>query len=125
MFGVIGDPVMHSLSPVIHNRGMADLGIPGTYLPFPVDDVPAFMAAADLLGVRGLSVTVPHKEAVIPFLATRDPIVDRIGACNTMVRTATDGAWHGHEYGRRGVPRAARAHPGGGEGGSSRPVSPA
>jgi 3-dehydroquinate dehydratase/shikimate dehydrogenase len=95
VFGVIGDPVMHSLSPVIHNRGMAALGLPGTYLPFPVDDVPAFMAAADLLGVRGLSVTVPHKEAVIPFLATRDPIVDRIGACNTMVRPETDGGWHG------------------------------
>jgi 3-dehydroquinate dehydratase/shikimate dehydrogenase len=93
VFGVIGDPVMHSLSPVIHNRGMAALGIPGVYLPFPVDDVPAFMAAADLLGVRGLSVTVPHKEAVIPFLASREPVVDRIGACNTLLRT--DAGWHG------------------------------
>jgi 3-dehydroquinate dehydratase/shikimate dehydrogenase len=95
VFGVIGEPVMHSLSPVIHNRGMAALGICGVYLPFPVDDVPAFMAAADLLGARGLSVTVPHKEAVIPFLATREAIVDRIGACNTMVRRAEDGTWHG------------------------------
>ncbi len=95
VFGVIGDPVMHSLSPLIHNRGMADLGIPGVYLPFPVDDLPAFMAAADLLGARGLSVTVPHKEAVIPFLASRDPIVDRVGACNTMARPATGAGWHG------------------------------
>jgi 3-dehydroquinate dehydratase/shikimate dehydrogenase len=95
VFGVIGDPVMHSLSPLIHNRGMEVLGIPGVYLPFPVDDVPAFIAAADLLGARGLSVTAPHKETVIPFLATRDPIVDRIGACNTMIRPATDGGWHG------------------------------
>jgi 3-dehydroquinate dehydratase/shikimate dehydrogenase len=95
VFGVIGDPVMHSLSPVIHNRGMAALGIPGVYLPFPVDDVPAFMAVADHLGVRGLSVTVPHKEAVIPFLATREPIVDRIGACNTLVRPGTGTGWHG------------------------------
>jgi 3-dehydroquinate dehydratase/shikimate dehydrogenase len=95
VYGVIGDPVMHSLSPVIHNRGMAALGIPGVYLPFPVDDLPAFMAAADLMGARGLSVTVPHKEAVLQFLATRDPIVDRIGACNTMVRNAVDRAWHG------------------------------
>ncbi|MCX7031674.1 MAG: type I 3-dehydroquinate dehydratase [Spirochaetes bacterium] len=95
VFGVIGDPVMHSLSPVIHNRGMAALGIPGVYLPFPVDDVPAFMAAADLLGIRGLSVTVPHKEAVITFLATRDPIVDRIGACNTLVRPEAGTGWHG------------------------------
>jgi 3-dehydroquinate dehydratase/shikimate dehydrogenase len=93
VFSVIGDPVMHSLSPVVHNRGMAALGIPGTYLPIPVDDLPAFMAAADMLGIRGLSVTVPHKEAVIPFLTSRDPVVDRIGACNTLVRT--DAGWYG------------------------------
>lgn len=95
LYGVIGDPVMHSLSPVIHNRGMAALGIPGVYLPFPVDDLRAFMSCADLLGIRGLSVTVPHKEAVVPFLATRDLTVERVGACNTLVRTAAGTGWHG------------------------------
>jgi len=93
VFGVIGNPFMHSLSPVIHNRGMAALGIPGVYLPFAVDDLPAFMGAADLLGIHGLSVTVPHKESVIRYLATRDPAVERFGACNTLVRT--EGGWHG------------------------------
>jgi 3-dehydroquinate dehydratase/shikimate dehydrogenase len=95
VLGVIGDPVMHSLSPLIHNRGMAALGIPGVYLPFHTDDVCAFMTAADLLGLRGLSVTAPFKEAVIPLLATRDPMVERIGACNTLVRPGPDTGWHG------------------------------
>jgi 3-dehydroquinate dehydratase/shikimate dehydrogenase len=95
VFGVIGFPVMHSLSPVIHNRAMAALGIPGVYLPFPVDDLPAFMGAADLLGVTGLSVTVPHKEAILPFLGTREPIVDLIGACNTLARADARAPWHG------------------------------
>ena len=93
--GVIGDPVMHSLSPVIHNRAMAALGIPGVYLPFPVDDLDAFMVAADILGVTGLSVTVPHKETILPFLATREPVVDRIGACNTLARPDARARWHG------------------------------
>jgi len=95
VYGVIGDPVMHSLSPVIHNRGLAALGLPGVYLPFAVDSLPDFMAAADLLGARGLSVTVPHKQAVIPYLAAREPVVDRVGACNTMVRGTTDDGWRG------------------------------
>ena len=95
VLGVIGDPVMHSLSPLIHNRGMAALGIPGVYLPFPTDDVSAFMTAADLLGMCGLSVTAPFKQAVIPLLATRDAVVDRVGACNTLVRPKPDAGWHG------------------------------
>ena len=95
VLGVIGDPVMHSLSPFIHNRGMAALGIPGVYLPFPTDDVPAFMTAADLLGMCGLSVTAPFKQVVIPLLATRDAVVDRVGACNTLVRPKPGTGWHG------------------------------
>jgi 3-dehydroquinate dehydratase / shikimate dehydrogenase len=95
VFGVIGLPVMHSLSPAIHNRAMAAIGIPGVYLPFPVDDLAAFMGVADMLGITGLSVTVPHKEAVLPFIAAREPIVDRIGACNTLSRAYTRAPWHG------------------------------
>ena len=119
VFGVIGDPVMHSLSPVIHNRGMAALGMPGVYLPFPVDDLPAFMAAADLLGIRGLSVTVPHKEAVLRHLATRDPIVDRIGACNTLVRTGT--GWHGTNTDAEGFIAPLRLALGKGQAGRPQP----
>ncbi len=95
VYGVIGYPVMHSLSPVIHNRALTALGIPGVYLPFPVDDLAAFMTAADLLGVTGLSVTVPHKEAVLPFLVVRDAAVDRLGACNTLDRGGAREGWRG------------------------------
>ncbi len=85
VFGVAGNPVGHSLSPVIHNRGFAALGIDAVYVPFRVDELAPFLEAARLLGVRGLSITVPHKEAVLGHLASFDPVVARLGACNTMV----------------------------------------
>jgi 3-dehydroquinate dehydratase/shikimate dehydrogenase len=95
VFGVIGNPISHSLSPMIQNKGFAGLGIDAVYLPFLVDDPAAFMAAADLLGVRGLSVTIPHKQAVIPLLARRDPLVEAAGACNTLTRARETGGWAG------------------------------
>jgi 3-dehydroquinate dehydratase/shikimate dehydrogenase len=88
IYGVIGNPVMHSLSPLIHNRGFAALGLNAVYLPFVVDDLAAFGLVADLLDIRGLSVTVPLKEAVLPLLARQDALVEALGACNTMTRTA-------------------------------------
>jgi len=84
--GVIGDPIAHSRSPELHNRGYERLGLNGVYLPFLVDDVPAFFRLADLLEVRGFSVTMPHKRTVLPLLHDRDPAIERIGACNTVVR---------------------------------------
>jgi 3-dehydroquinate dehydratase/shikimate dehydrogenase len=93
VYGVIGNPVAHSRSPHIHNAGLAALGLDAVYLPFLVDDVREFLRVADLLGVSGVSVTVPHKLAVIPHLARQDPSVARIGACNTLVRA--EGGWHG------------------------------
>jgi 3-dehydroquinate dehydratase / shikimate dehydrogenase len=93
VYGVIGNPVAHSQSPRIHNAGLAALGLDAVYLPFLVDDVGEFLRVAGMLGVTGVSVTVPHKLAVMPYLSRQDPGVARIGACNTMVREA-DG-WHG------------------------------
>jgi 3-dehydroquinate dehydratase/shikimate dehydrogenase len=86
VYGVIGSPVMHSLSPSIHNRGFAGLGLNAVYLPLLVDDLAGFWTAADSLDVRGISVTAPFKEEVLSALARRDPLVDALGACNTMVR---------------------------------------
>lgn len=88
VYGVVGNPVMHSLSPVIHNRGLGQLGLNAVYLPFPVDDLAAFREVADLLDIRGLSVTVPFKQAIIPFLARRDALVEAVGACNTITTEA-------------------------------------
>ncbi len=94
VFGVIGNPVMHSLSPVIHNRGFGRLGTDAVYLPFLVDDLEPFFRVADLLGIRGFSVTIPHKVDVISRLQSRDNFVTAIGACNTVHRGA-DGKWEG------------------------------
>jgi 3-dehydroquinate dehydratase/shikimate dehydrogenase len=95
VFGVIGNPVMHSQSPLIHNRGFASLGIDAVYLPFQVPDLGSFWDAADLLGIRGLSVTVPHKQAVLARLSGSSPLVKGAGACNTISRTQVPGAWQG------------------------------
>ncbi len=85
LFGIAGNPVLHSRSPEIHNPGFERLKIPALYLPFPVDDLESFMETAKLLGVRGFSVTAPHKEQIIPLLDRIDPLVEEIGSCNTVV----------------------------------------
>ena len=88
VFGVVADPIQHSLSPLIHNRSFADQGINAVYLPFRVskEDLSEFMGkASELLGVKGLSVTIPHKMEIIKKLTQFDPAVETIGACNTVV----------------------------------------
>jgi 3-dehydroquinate dehydratase / shikimate dehydrogenase len=84
--GVIGNPIAHSRSPELHNLGYEALGLNGVYVPFLVDDVPSFFELAEILDLRGFSVTMPHKRAVLPHLAERDESLERIGACNTVVR---------------------------------------
>jgi len=93
IYGVIGNPVMHSRSPHIHNRGFRLCGVDAVYLPFLVDSVPAFLRLSELLGIRGLSVTIPHKQEVMTHLAAREPAVEAIGACNTLVRVGA--GWRG------------------------------
>jgi 3-dehydroquinate dehydratase / shikimate dehydrogenase len=94
VYGVIGNPVMHSLSPRIHNAGLAALRRDAVYLPFLVDEVEPFLRMADDLAVQGLSVTIPHKESVMGILERSDRSVTASGACNTM-RRGQDGKWEG------------------------------
>ena len=94
VYGLIGNPVAHSRSPEIHNRGLAAADLPGVYVPFLVDDVERFLALAVALGVRGLSVTIPHKESVMALLHRADRSVSGAGACNTVVRER--GRWAGY-----------------------------
>lgn len=94
VYGIVGNPVFHTKSPLIHNPALARLGLPGTYLPFLVDDLEAFFATADLLGVRGLSCTIPFKEDVLLHLDTLTPAVKATGACNTLWRSPDQG-WSG------------------------------
>ena len=94
VFGIVGNPVAHSRSPEVHNRGLAVAGIAGVYVPFRVDVVAEFLRLAPSLGVRGLSVTIPHKETVMALLARTDPSVRGAGACNTLVWE--QGGWTGY-----------------------------
>jgi 3-dehydroquinate dehydratase/shikimate dehydrogenase len=87
VFGVIADPIGHSLSPVIHNAAFHHLRLNKVYVPFrvPREDLEQFLADCDELGIKGLSVTSPHKEEVIPHLTKSDSSVVGIGAANTVV----------------------------------------
>lgn len=90
IFGVIGDPVAHSLSPLIHNTAFHNLGIDAVYLPFrvPRGDLPAFLEAFNELPVRGYSVTIPHKEGAARQAPHKDAPVTLTEAANTLIRRA-------------------------------------
>ena len=87
LFGVVADPVAHSYSPLIHNRAFQDQGINARYLPFriPKSDLPNFVEHCKELGIAGLSVTIPHKEAVLDHCTRAEASVTGIGAVNTMI----------------------------------------
>jgi shikimate dehydrogenase len=84
LYGIIGNPVSHSLSPAMHNAAFAELGENSVYLPFPVLDLEAGIAGLKAIGVKGVSVTIPYKEAVIPLLDEIDDVARQIGAVNTI-----------------------------------------
>jgi 3-dehydroquinate dehydratase / shikimate dehydrogenase len=86
IYGVVADPVAHSLSPVVHNAAIAAAGIDAVYIPFrvPADQLEAFLTEASRWPLAGLSVTIPHKEAVLPQCTVQDDLVRSIGAANTL-----------------------------------------
>ncbi len=92
VFGVIGDPIGHSLSPLIHNKSMRKLGMNAVYLPFrvPRGDLPTFIESMKAVPVQGYSVTIPHKEAAARLAQEQDPAVKLIGAANTLLATPTE-----------------------------------
>jgi shikimate dehydrogenase len=91
--GVIGDPVRHSLSPALHNAAFAALGLDWVYVAFPVapGQAPAAVAAMRALELAGLSVTMPHKAAVVGALDRLGPTAARLGVVNTISWAATAG----------------------------------
>ncbi len=93
--GVIGYPVAHSLSPVLHNTAFAHLGVDWVSVGFPVRPgrAAASLAGARELGVRGLSVTMPHKQDVAAAVDARTPTAERLGAVNCV--TDDGGVWLG------------------------------
>ncbi|WPD22943.1 MAG: shikimate dehydrogenase [Candidatus Electrothrix scaldis] len=91
LYGIIGNPVRHSMSPAMHNAAFAELGMNRVYVPMEVQDVEQGIAGLRALGFQGVSVTVPHKASVIPFLDEIDPVAEKIGAVNTLVFRQEDG----------------------------------
>jgi 3-dehydroquinate dehydratase/shikimate dehydrogenase len=87
VYGVVADPIGHSLSPLIHNAAFAHLGLNKVYVPFrvPREDLGRFIDDALAMGIRGLSVTIPHKEEVLKKLTAVDDAVRGIGAANTVI----------------------------------------
>jgi 3-dehydroquinate dehydratase / shikimate dehydrogenase len=85
VYGVIANPVAHSLSPLFHNTGFIAARVDAVYLPFLVKDVRDFLKAARELGVRGFSVTIPHKQTMLRYLDACEPLAAEIGAVNTVV----------------------------------------
>lgn len=86
LYGIVGHPLGHSLSPRLHNAGFARTGWPGAYFAWPVppERLPDFINTVRLLPVHGVSVTIPHKEAVIPLLDRLTPRARAVGAVNTL-----------------------------------------
>lgn len=85
IYGIIGNPVSHSISPHIHNPSFIAMGINAVYLPFKVEDVARFIESFKDIGFKGLSVTIPHKEEIIKYLDEIDPLAKRIAAVNTVI----------------------------------------
>ncbi len=93
IYAIIGNPVYHTASPKIHNPGFAAIRYNAVYVPFLVDQVRTFFKIAEMLQIRGFSVTVPHKRSVQPYLGRITREVKQIGSCNTVVRIK--GMWKG------------------------------
>jgi 3-dehydroquinate dehydratase/shikimate dehydrogenase len=103
IYGVIADPVRHSISPAVHNRAFQARRIDAVYLPFLVSPVHLrdFFSMADKLPLSGFSVTIPHKQKILRYLDVVDPLARRIGAVNTVWRKG--GKWRGTNTDTAGV----------------------
>ncbi|MGA2098263.1 MAG: shikimate dehydrogenase [Candidatus Acidiferrum sp.] len=105
VYGVVGNPVGHSLSPLMHNTGFVARKVDAVYLPFLVKDLRDFLKAVPEFGVRGFSVTIPHKQNILRYLTKCDPLAGEIGAVNTVV-VRRDGSLYGCNTDYVGVLRA-------------------
>jgi len=105
VYGVIGNPVSHSLSPLLHNTGFIARRMNDVYLPFLVPDLRDFLRAVKPLGIQGFSVTLPHKQAILRHLDDCDPLAEAVGAVNTVV-VRPGGQLYGYNTDYVGVLRA-------------------
>ncbi len=105
IYGVIGNPIGHSLSPLLHNTGFVAAERDASYLPFLVENLKEFLQAIPEFELRGFSVTIPHKRTIMKHLAECEPMAEKIGAVNTVV-VGKDGGLLGSNTDYVGVLRA-------------------
>ncbi len=98
VYGVAGDPVGKSLSPVMMNTAFRRETVNAVYLALPTKSVEDLVSLIKAVPIHGVSVTMPHKQAILPHLAHMDPLSQKIGACNTILRVAS-GDQQGKLYG--------------------------
>jgi len=84
VYGVIGNPIVHSLSPLLHNTGFIAAKRDAVYLPFLVEKLNDFVDAIPGFALRGFSVTLPHKQSIMKYLSECEPAAQKIGAVNTV-----------------------------------------
>jgi 3-dehydroquinate dehydratase / shikimate dehydrogenase len=104
MYGVVGDPIAHSLSPAIMNTAFRRENVNGVYLPLHAKTLKDLMACVRDIPIHGLSITMPYKETILQHLDNTDSHTTKIGACNTVVR-AQDGKLYGFNTDTAGVVR--------------------
>jgi len=103
IYGVIADPIRHTISPAVHNRAFQSRRMDAVYLPFLVSpaNLRDFFQLAEKLPLAGFSVTIPHKQKIIRYLDVVEPLARRIGAVNTVWRRG--GKWRGTNTDAAGV----------------------
>jgi len=104
LYGITGWPLLKTSSPEIHNKGYAAKGMNAVYIPYRSPLIADTLSFCEGIGVKGLSVTIPHKESVLYYLHEQSPEVVQIGACNTIVRK--NNKWLGYNTDAPGFRRA-------------------
>ena len=110
IYGVIADPVRHSISPAVHNRAFQARRIDAVYIPFLVKpaQLKDLLTLAEKLPLAGFSVTLPHKQKILRYLDAIEPLAKRIGAVNTVWKKA--GRWRGDNTDAEGILRPIAKH---------------
>jgi 3-dehydroquinate dehydratase / shikimate dehydrogenase len=104
VYGVAGDPIEHSLSPAIMNAALRRENVNGVFLALHAKSLKDLLACVKEIPIHGLAITMPHKQAILSHLDNADPYTTKIGACNTVVRSA-EGKLYGFNTDTSGVVR--------------------
>lgn len=109
LYGVIGNPIVQSMSPIMHNTEFQQLKIEAHYQPFHIleKDLEIAIQGMKVIGIEGLNVTSPHKETIMPSLEYIDPLAKAIGAVNTVIRSGDE--FHGYNTDGAGYIRSLQA----------------